>query len=204
MWAGGAVECECAMCGQHFSVNKAKVRIGAKFCSVKCKHESQAVKKISLTCEVCDAVFERYPSDISKAKKRGYSAAVCSRECHGEALTKRQTREGNPQWKGGVTPENKRIRDSKETADWRKAVFERDDYTCQHCGDRNRKGRGRNIHLHAHHIKGFAAFPELRFDLDNGLTLCAPCHYKVHSKNGQESAQNTTEAARGLEAKAIP
>jgi predicted restriction endonuclease len=82
-------------------------------------------------------------------------------------------------WKGGVTPEQILIRNSQEMADWRHAVFERDNYTCQHC--KARCGDGVDVHLHAHHIKGFANHPEHRLDVDNGLTLCKSCHYKEHS-----------------------
>ena len=60
---------------------------------------------------------------------------------------------------------------------WRKAVFERDDYTCQMCGKRS--GNGINVILHPHHIKRFADYPELRFDVNNGITLCKECHSKV-------------------------
>lgn len=54
---------------------------------------------------------------------------------------------------------------------WRRAVVERDERTCQRCGA---AGLGRNIH--AHHIKPFKDHPELRFDVANGITLCAACH----------------------------
>ena len=68
-------------------------------------------------------------------------------------------------------PQN--LRNSKEYSDWRNAVFNRDDYTCQLCGQHGGK-------LNAHHIKQFKKFPELRLDLDNGITLCERCHKKVH------------------------
>ena len=82
--------------------------------------------------------------------------------------------EKNPNWKGGITPINKIIRASAEYRLWRVAVFERDDYTCIWCGDKN--GNGKAVILHADHIKPFAYFPELRFAIDNGRTLCKQCH----------------------------
>lgn len=72
-------------------------------------------------------------------------------------------------WQNGKTSEQKRIRNSMEYQQWREAVFVRDSYTCQKCGKRG-------VSLHADHIKPFALFPDLRFDVSNGRTLCVPCH----------------------------
>lgn len=80
--------------------------------------------------------------------------------------------EKHPQWKGGVTPINLRIRSSSEYKLWRTAVFVRDNYTCIWCGLRG-------IVIHADHIKPFSLFPELRFAIDNGRTLCIGCHKKT-------------------------
>ena len=76
-------------------------------------------------------------------------------------------------WKGGITPKYRLIRNSPEYRLWREAVFARDNWTCQEC---NMRGS----YLHAHHIKPFATYPELRFAIDNGLTLCKACHEMQH------------------------
>lgn len=76
-------------------------------------------------------------------------------------------------WKG-TTAINLSIRSSLEYKIWRKAVFERDSYTCIWCGLKS--GNGKTVILNADHIKPFAYFPELRFAIDNGRTLCIDCH----------------------------
>lgn len=67
---------------------------------------------------------------------------------------------------------------------WSKQVMERDNYTCQIC---NKHGGN----LNAHHLNGWDAFPEQRFDLDNGETLCEDCHKEFHSQYGY--GDNTRE-----------
>lgn len=77
------------------------------------------------------------------------------------------------------TPLNQLLRKSPDYKNWRKSVFERDNYTCQDCG--NKKD------IHPHHIKPFAKYPELRFNVDNGKTLCSLCHGKLHGLNFSKS-----------------
>lgn len=72
-------------------------------------------------------------------------------------------------WQGGLTDMNHRVRNRIEFRLWREAVFARDNWTCQHC-------KKRGIKLHPHHIKSLAQHPELKFALDNGITLCLECH----------------------------
>lgn len=84
-------------------------------------------------------------------------------------------------WKGGITPEHRKIRNSREYASWRTAVFERDNYTCVLCGIKGgwSKEQKRKINLNADHIKRFALYPELRLDISNGRTLCLECHQQT-------------------------
>ncbi len=83
--------------------------------------------------------------------------------------------ENHPRWKGGITPFNLKERHKEEYVEWRNKVFERDNYTCQDC-------KMRGGYLHAHHLKKWSDFPELRFIVDNGLTLCSKCHHIRHRK----------------------
>lgn len=84
----------------------------------------------------------------------------------------------NNKWKGGITPINDRIRKSPEYKKWRNEVFARDNYTCVICGSSK-------VYLHADHIKPFAYYAELRFELSNGRTLCVPCHLKTDTYAGK-------------------
>jgi 5-methylcytosine-specific restriction endonuclease McrA len=81
-------------------------------------------------------------------------------------------------WQGGKTPINRAIRKRSKYRLWREAVFKRDDYTCQDCGKRGGT-------LNADHVKPFSLFPKLRFSIDNGKTLCVPCHKKTPTYGGR-------------------
>ena len=76
-------------------------------------------------------------------------------------------------------------RKTSEYAEWRMNVFDRDGFTCQLCGQVGGK-------LNAHHIKPYAKYPELRLDVNNGITLCERCHRALHKKI-RESARERHE-----------
>lgn len=86
--------------------------------------------------------------------------------------------DNSPKWNPNLSDEDrKHKRIYPEYKDWVKAVYERDQYTCQRC----------QIHgtrLNAHHIESYAENKELRTELSNGITLCVDCHRAFHSKYG--------------------
>ena len=78
---------------------------------------------------------------------------------------------------------------TKEYRQWRNDVFKRDNFTCIWCGDSKRSN------LQADHIKQWVKYPELRFELSNGQTLCKECHKQktreeIRMRAVLKSAQN--------------
>lgn len=131
--------------------------------------------KVYKSCLSCLQSFGMWPS---KTKTSFY----CSKRCQFEGQKGKPSwnkglkgyfaGENHYNWKGGITPENRKIRTSIEYRIWREAVFARDNFTCKSCSQRGGK-------LHADHIKPFSLFPELRLAIDNGRTLCVSCHRKT-------------------------
>ena len=72
-----------------------------------------------------------------------------------------------------IRPHESRSRNTSEYIAWRTSVFERDNYTCQSCNESGGK-------LEAHHIRPWALYPEFRYEVSNGVTLCAKCHKRIH------------------------
>ena len=113
---------------------------------------------------------------LSEEHKKKISKSLSGRKASLEARinnSRVRLREKCYNWKGGVEIENRRVRQSIYFRLWREAVFARDNWTCQGCF--NRGGE-----LHPHHIKSFSKYPELRFAIDNGITLCGECHAIEH------------------------
>lgn len=132
-------------------------------------HTEETKKKISLS---------HIGKTFTEEHKKHLSESHIGQKPSMETLLKlSESRRGSKShlWKGGVSPENKRIRRSIEYMLWRVAVFSRDNWTCMECGKRGGT-------LHPHHIKFFSEFPELRFAIDNGITLCKKCHQTYHSQ----------------------
>ena len=171
----------CIICTSEFQRWPSEIKNGRnKFCSIKCKAIQMSKDKkgennpmwrggkILLNCIVCNNEFrvKRHLENIAK---------FCSSQCHRKWQRETMRRENHWNWKGGIDSESHRLRNSFEYKLWRKSVFERDNYTCIWCG------ANKSETLNADHIKPFSLFPELRFAIDNGRTLCVDCHKTTDS-----------------------
>ena len=115
---------------------------------------------------------------------------------HWKFVKNRPTKDKHHNWKGGVSSVRKQFWDSAKYRNWRKKIFERDNYTCQNC-------KTKGVFLEAHHIKEREkiwqenniktledAFncKEL-WNINNGITLCRKCHNLT--KNGKPKCKKT-------------
>lgn len=151
------IQKKCNHCNSIFEVKM--YRKNASFCSISCKNIYSG------------------KSGGSKGKGISRNKGAIRNDLIERNKNNHQTGENNPNWRGGTTTEAMRIRKSKEIENWRKKIFERDNYTCQMLGCNKSEH-----YLNAHHIKTFSLYPELRLDINNGICLCKVCHDKTKGK----------------------
>lgn len=89
----------------------------------------------------------------------------------------------SPKWKGGITPDRQKVYSSEEWSESVKAVWSRDNATCQRCGKNHNITKNRGT-FHIHHIVSFMV-EELRTDVTNLVLLCSECHIWVHSNKNK-------------------
>lgn len=137
-------------------------------------------------CEFCLAEYQpnkkgqRFCSKRCKGKAKPFGDKCRAAADTPEIREQRRLRmigPNNPMW---VSGDSDRLRRNSEYKEWRIAVFECDNFTCQHCGYRNGNGTKRRD-LNAHHIVRWVDSIELRYEIANGLTLCIPCHIDEHT-----------------------
>lgn len=161
----------CPVCGAVFLTRKEK----AVYCSKECWSRRSTIIQ---TCLKCGREFKTTKSSNYK---------YCSTECRNLASRER-TGEKAWAWKGGKTKETKCRRTSAHYKEWRMAVFTRDGFKCQICGKHGSD-------LEAHHIKEVCNYPDLIFEVDNGLTLCHKCHKTTdnyaHKAKRHDKGKNT-------------
>lgn len=182
----------CFFCSKKLSRRQGELAYNwrkRKYCNIECHYNRNTNRtKVCLCCKkTFSAIRRRAGTHFTKRQFCSINCVVTWREAqykNGKARPKSTHSFGkgdqNLNWKGGVTKINEKIRKSAKYKEWRRSVFERDNYTCVWC---NQHGRD----LNADHIKPFAFFEELRFDINNGRTLCVPCHRKTFFGNKYES-----------------
>lgn len=112
--------------------------------------------------------------------RRGHFVSQETRIKLSEAMKRRGPKFGSesPHWKGGKNNMNNG-RGDKKYAKWRSEVLARDNWVCQTCG------LFKSGDMETHHIKSWAKFPELRYEVSNGVTLCRECHKLTDSYGGK-------------------
>lgn len=113
-------------------------------------------------------------SQIKSLVKQGYKAADIENKFNG-AVTKEQIYRKKAKWSKEeyyTSDKYAKFRTPKYI-EWRKSVLKRDNYRCVVCK------RGRPARLEVDHIYSWARYPDLRFDVDNGQTLCHSCHKRT-------------------------
>ncbi len=114
------------------------------------------------------------------------SGGTSSCGCYRKELFSLKVGENATNYNPLLTEEERTKRRSiKGTSKWKKEVKSRDNHTCQCCGELNPRP------IIAHHLDGFHWNKELRFDVNNGITLCKKCHDSFHKKYGYK--RNTKE-----------
>jgi len=163
----GKVEQECPICKNRFIRYKS---FHSKYCSRECSNRSRPDrgKRIVNECVVCKKKY----TPIRRGES-GRNQEYCSRDCR----VKGKSKENHWNWKGGIAVNHRR--ETKEYIEWRSLVYRRDNWTCKKCGLKCRKEN-----IVAHHIKTWSEYPELRFEVSNGIVLCRSCHKKTHKEIG--------------------
>ncbi|SHJ28388.1 hypothetical protein [Clostridium magnum] len=189
------IKVRCFICGKEKEINPYTFKHHKHFyCSRKCQIKGHSLlysgknhpnysddTQVLVNCKNCGKEFYKIKSQFEK-----YDHHYCSKECQAEGFKNQLVKENNPHWNPNITDEEReKNRHFLEYNKWRIEVFERDNYTCQCCGD----NKGGN--LRAHHILNYAKHKKLRLDVENGKTLCHICHKNFHDKYGYTN--NTRE-----------
>lgn len=170
---------DCFVCGRDVIRKPSEFKRGKNvYCSRDCYYEYNRRKgapaKKSYDCDYCKKEFKRFPSQ-TKGREFLYCSTSCKDKHNGELIRG----EFHPSYNHNMTAEERQVkRKFVEYYDWRRSVYDRDDYTCQCCGD----DKGGN--LVAHHIYNYSEHEDKKIDLDNGITLCKSCHKKFHDEYG--------------------
>jgi 5-methylcytosine-specific restriction endonuclease McrA len=166
-------------------------RRNSNFCGITCfnKSKSGIIHPISEeTKEKIRQTLKRKGLIPKSAWKKGHIPWIKGKNAFWNKDIKKNLPKGvnHWNWKGGVTSIQEKLRKSLEYKNWRRLVFTRDNFTCQYCGQIGGE-------LNAHHIKPWKDYPELRYEIDNGITLCKFCHKELHKSLRIKKSKNVRQ-----------
>lgn len=153
----------CLTCGKEFHPFPADIKRGkAKFCSIECKNKSLIKPKLELVCDGCGKTFLRL-----RYKLNGMDKHYCSQKCFrtNACVFSKMVGKNHPHWKGGHGREGRKY--DARLKRWRTKILNRDK-KCKYCGS--------TVRLEADHLWSFSIWPELKYKMWNGQTLCRKCH----------------------------
>jgi len=159
----------CANCGTEFERPPSQVKTDEPTCSYSCSAQLRDRERnlVTVTCDWCGDIIERYPSHV-------HDANFCSLSCHGNWMAELPPEE-SPAYKGGGET---RYYGASWEEQREKALEEQDTCTYEGC-DRVECQDGRELHVH--HIEPARTFDSLEeaHQQENLRVLCAEHHAKV-------------------------
>lgn len=171
---------KCLVCNSPFYVIPARVKT-AKYCSNACrgkmvgdafrgnKHPRYLPNAIrSKSCEGCGNEIIHTNQPITSFQKQKF----CSKPC-ADKYAFRYSGSSHANYKGDAARAKNR---PAKVSRWAEKILRRDKHKCQRCN-----AHGPDVSLQAHHIRPYQFYPSGRTDLNNGVTLCASCHWEVHA-----------------------
>lgn len=146
-------------------------------------NEDTEIKKV---CQICgkEIFWNGKKIHYSSFLKQKFCSKSCAGKSHKPAGFCFRYGSDHPKWTGG-----KSGRRSSNHYRWASAVIALAGGKCMNCG-------ATNVELHAHHIRPYKKHKELRYVVENGLALCAPCHWDIHTAINAK-AVNTGELPTG-------
>lgn len=164
----------CEYCGKEKSVPKSELGKEHNFCSRECYLKWQSKGRIVFNCDYCGKESSTKKYEFEKGKHH-----FCSQECQYKWRSENIRGKAHYSYNHNISDEEReRNRDYPEYNDFKRDVYERDNYTCVCCGD----NKGGN--LNAHHLNSYNFDKEHRTDINNGVTLCKKCHKEFHDLYG--------------------
>lgn len=167
----------CPFCGKGKYRKKALIDRGVKYCSISCCKKGKIPPNLKLAQSHSPIQKGNTIAKCLKGRKRPPYSEEWKEKIRIANREKGKLHAGKNHWNwhGGISGWQKLLRGSIEYKEWRLKVYKKDRYCCQKCGKHcNRKT------IVAHHIKDFKNYPELRFNVKNGITLCRKHHILLH------------------------